>query len=144
MPERTNSNQGFATEPPPPKKKKSSWIKTALGSAALAIVAWEAVRFYRKIRVPEEVDRNPALPPSPFDTHRAPPGPSPAFMPMPMPMPYPFPQFGAAPSPAPSPAPEPRRNASHTYTAKELAAMLKEQRAIEKEARMQAAMMDLE
>lgn len=141
-----NSNRGFATEATPQKKKKSSWIKTALGSAALAIVAWEAVRFYRKIRVPEEAERNPALPPSPFDTHHAPPGPAPAFMPMPMPMPYPFPQFGAAPSPAPSPAPapEPSRNSSHTYTAKELAAMLKQQRAIEKEVRMQAAMMDLE
>ena len=137
MPERNPTDEGSAE----PKKKKTSWVKTALSSAALAIVAWEAVRFYRKLRTPNEVDRNPALPPSPQqDMGRGIQG-SPF---MPLPIPYPFPGYAPAAPAAPAAAPAPVRNTAHSFTAKELAAMLKKQRAAEREERLQAAEMELD
>jgi hypothetical protein len=138
MPERRRTRNADPTSanmsPNAPKPKRWSWLKTAAGSAALAIIGWEAVRFYRK-NVRGEVERNPdpALPPAPAPM-------SPSFGSPIVPLPIPFPMTPPPANPPPAPTPASRNPAD--LSVRELSAMLKAARARERDRALDLAMMD--
>lgn len=107
------------------KKRRFSWLKTAAGSAVLAIVGWEAVRWYRGIREEKQPEKNP----DPLALPSAAPGFS-AATPQPL---INFPMLFPPSVPPPPAAVEPARNTAPDYSAKELARMLRARKAYDKQ-----------
>ncbi len=150
----TNGADPGAPQPPapereaPPKPSRWGWLKTVAGSAALAIVTWEAVRFYRRNIRGDEPERNPepgALPPM-----ATPSGPTMQSPIVPLPIPFPMmpPVYGQPPGPhaappAHAPAPAPRPDLT-TLSARELSKLAKSARARERRRAVDLAELDLE